>query len=46
MTAPERMTPQEHEAAMIDRLEALIPLLAGATHYNCGFRPIPASDSD
>ena len=35
MTAPEKMTPQEHTAAMIDRLEALIPLLAGATHlYN------------
>ena len=33
MTAPEKMTPEEHELAMIDPLEALVPLLAGATQY-------------
>ena len=33
MSAPEKMTPEEHKDAMIDPLEALVPLLAGATHY-------------
>ena len=33
MTAPEKMTPKEHESAMSESLEALVPLMAGATYF-------------
>ena len=33
MTAPEKMTPEEHTSAMTEPLEAMVPLMAGAMYF-------------